>query len=178
MATELANLRERTGRTSRNSSKPPSSNGPGFHPPERRKSSGRKRGGLPGHTGKGPEPLPMERVDEVAEHPPDACRRWGTLLRGEDPEPLRHQVIEIPRLRASVTEHRFHRLVCPGCPTSTCVKLPADLAERPYGPRLSALVCLLGSAFPLSFSKTEGLLDQLLGVERSAVGRSQRSASA
>jgi hypothetical protein len=34
-----------------------------------------------------------------------------------------------------------------------------------YGPRLSALVGLLGSAFPLSFSKTQALLDQLLGVE-------------
>jgi hypothetical protein len=36
-----------------------------------------------------------------------------------------------------------------------------------YGPRLSALVGLLGSAFPLSFSKTQALLDQLLGVEYS-----------
>ncbi|MFN6338133.1 MAG: DUF6444 domain-containing protein, partial [Cyanobacteriota bacterium] len=36
LATELASLRERIGRSSRNSSKPPSSNGPGFKPPERR----------------------------------------------------------------------------------------------------------------------------------------------
>ena len=40
LATELANLRERIGRTSRNSSRPPSSDGPGFKPPERRKGSG------------------------------------------------------------------------------------------------------------------------------------------
>lgn len=42
-----------------------------------------------------------------------------------------------------------------------------------YGPRLSALVGLLGSAFPLSFSKTQALLDQLLGVEisRGAIAR-------
>jgi hypothetical protein len=33
MATELARLRERIGRTSRHSSKPPSSNGPWFKPP-------------------------------------------------------------------------------------------------------------------------------------------------
>ncbi|QPN69532.1 hypothetical protein [Synechococcus sp. CBW1108] len=32
------------------------------------------------------------------------------------------------------------------------------------GPRLSALVGLLGSAFQLSFSKTQALLDQLLGL--------------
>ncbi|MCX5946826.1 MAG: DUF6444 domain-containing protein, partial [Cyanobacteria bacterium] len=39
LATELASLRERIGRSSRNSSKPPSSDGPGFKPPERRKGS-------------------------------------------------------------------------------------------------------------------------------------------
>ena len=55
LATELSELREQIGRSSRNSSKPPSSNGPGFKPPERRKGSGRKRGGQPGHPGNGPE---------------------------------------------------------------------------------------------------------------------------
>ena len=92
MATELASLREQIGRSSRNSSKPPSSDGPGFKPPVRRKGSGRKRGGQPGHPGSGPELLPIERVDEVMEHHPDACRRCGTLLEGEDPAPVRHQV--------------------------------------------------------------------------------------
>ena len=165
LATELANLRERIGRSSRNSSKPPSSDGPGFKPPERRKGSGRKRGGQPGHPGAGPELLPMERVDEVVEHHPDACRRCGTLLQGEDPAPLRHQVIEIPPITPVVIEHRLHRLVCPCCSTSTCATLPADVEATSYGPKLSALVGLLGSAFPLSFSKTQVLLDQLLGVE-------------
>jgi transposase len=83
LATELASLRERIGRSSRNSSNPPSSDGPGFKPPERRKGSGRKRGGQPGHPGSGPEPLPIERVDEVVEHHPEACRRCGTLLEGD-----------------------------------------------------------------------------------------------
>ena len=72
LATELAGLRERIGRSSRNSSKPPSSDGPGFKPPARRKGSGRKRGGQPGHPGSGPELLPIERVDEVVEHHPAA----------------------------------------------------------------------------------------------------------
>jgi hypothetical protein len=49
----------------------------------------------------------MERVDEVVEHHPDACRRCGTLLQGEDPAPLRHQVIEIPPITPVVIEHRL-----------------------------------------------------------------------
>lgn len=173
LASELAQLRERVNRSSRNSSKPPSSDGLGFKPPERRKGSGRKRGGQPGHPGSGPELLPIERVDEVVEHHPDACRRCGTLLQGDDPEPVRHQVIEIPPITRLVIEHRLHRLVCPCCSTSNCAMLPADVEASHYGPRLSALVGLLGSAFPLSFSKTQALLQQLVGVEmsRGAIAR-------
>ena len=182
LATELASLRERIGRSSRNSSKPPSSDGLGFKPPERRKGSGRNRGGQPGHPGSGPELLPIERVDEVVDHHPDACRRCGTLLQevGEDPDPMRHQVIEIPPITPLVIEHRLHRLVCPCCSTSTCATLPADVEASPYGPRLSSLVGLLGSVFPLSFSKTQALLDQLLGVEisRGALAKVRQRLSA
>lgn len=167
MATELANLRERISRSSRNSSKPPSSNGPGFKPPERRKGSGRKRGGQPGHPGHGPELLPIERVDEVVEHRPDACRRCGSLLQGEDPEPLRHQLIEIPPITPMVIEHRLHRLICPCCSTSTCASLPPEVEASRYGPKLSGLVGLLTGSFPLSLSKVQLLLAQLLGVELS-----------
>jgi transposase len=180
LATELAQLRERISRSSRNSSKPPSSDGPGFKPPERRKGSGRKRGGQPGHPGSGPELLPIERVDEVVEHHPAACRRCGQLLDGVDPEPLRHQLIEIPPITPLVIEHRLHRLVCPCCSTSTCAELPAAVEPSRYGPRLSALVGLLGTAYPLSFGHTQALLVQLLGVEisRSTIGtiRSRLSA--
>ena len=144
LATELAELRERIGRTSRNSSKTPSSDSLGFKPPARLKSSGRKRGGHPGHPGAGPEQLPIERVDEVLEHHPDACRRCGTLLQGEDPDPRRHQVIEIPPITPVVIEHRLHRLVCPCCSTGTCAELPAEVEPSRYGPCLSALVGLLG----------------------------------
>jgi transposase len=180
LASELAQLRERVNRSSRNSSKPPSSDGLGFKPPERRKGSGRKRGGQQGHPGSGPELLPIERVDEVVEHHPDACRRCGTLLQGDDPEPVRHQVIEIPPITPLVIEHRLHRLVCSCCSTSTCATLPADVEASHYGPRLSALVGLLGSAFPLSFSKTQALLQQLVGVEMScgAIARVRQRLSA
>jgi hypothetical protein len=44
--------------------------------------------------------LPIERVDEVVEHHPEACRRCGTLLEGEDPDPLRHQVIGVYQERS------------------------------------------------------------------------------
>jgi transposase len=180
LATELARLREQISRSSRNSSRPPSSDGPGFKPPERRKGSGRKRGGQPGHPGAGPELLSIERVDAVVDHHPDACRRCGALLEGEDPEPLRHQLIEIPPITPLVIEHRLHRLVCPCCSRRTCATLPAEVEASRYGPRLSGLVGLLGSAFPLSVSKTQALLQQLVGVtiSRGAIAAIRKRLSA
>jgi hypothetical protein len=62
-------------RRSSNSSQPPSSEGPGFKPPERRQGSDCKRGGQPGPPGAGPELQPIVRVDEVVEHHSEACRR-------------------------------------------------------------------------------------------------------
>jgi hypothetical protein len=62
------------------------------------------------------------------------------LLDGEDLDPLRYPVIEIPTITLLVIEHRLYRLVGPCCSTSTCATLPADVEAGPYGPRLSALV--------------------------------------
>ena len=54
------------------------------------------------------------------------------------------------------------------------------MEASPYGPRLSELVGLLGTAFPLSFSKTRALLNQLLGVEisRGAIATIRKRLSA
>lgn len=65
-----------------------------------------------------------------------------------------------------VIEHRLHRLICPCCGTSTCADLPVDVEPSRYGPRLSSLVGM-SSVFPLSFGRTQALLDQLLEVEYS-----------
>jgi len=104
----------------------------------------RERIGQPGHPGSGPELLPIERVDEVVEHHPEACRRCGTLLQGEDLEPLRHQVIEIPPIKPVVIEHRLHRLICPCCSTSTCATLPARCGSDPLW---APAQCPCGSAW-------------------------------
>jgi hypothetical protein len=82
-------------------------------------------------------------------------------------DPLRDRVIEIPPITPVMIEHRLHRLVCPGCSTSTCATLTASCGGQSLRPRLSALVGLLGSVFPLSFSKTQALLQHLLGVAMS-----------
>ena len=77
---ENAALRAQLGTTSHNSSKPPSSDGPGVkpHPKSQRGASGRKPGGQPGHVG---HTLRLvDAPDEVQVHSPSHCPTCGDRL--------------------------------------------------------------------------------------------------
>jgi transposase len=104
LSERVAALEERTRRTARNSSQPPSSDPPSVPPRVQRQRSGRKRGGQPGHAGHGRPLLPAEQVDQVVDSTPQACAHGGEALAGVDPTPTRHQVSELPRLVVRVTE--------------------------------------------------------------------------
>jgi transposase len=120
----IADLEERLGKNSTNSSKPPSSDPPSVKRRPPAPASGRKRGGQPGHRHHPRALVPPERVRQVIECKPPACRCCGHDLHGDDPEPLRHQVAEVPLIEPTVDEYRLHRLECPHCGTSTCATLP------------------------------------------------------
>ena len=169
LSARVAQLEEQKGRGSRNSSKPPSSDGNGFKPQGqgKGKGSGRKRGGQEGHPGASRDLLPSEQCEEVIPHLPTTCRSCGEALSGKDPDPLRHQVVDIPKIAPFVIEHQLHRLICPHCHTTTCAELPAGVENGGFGPQLSALVGLLGGVYHLSHRKVRSLLDQVLRVELS-----------
>jgi transposase len=147
---EVAALRERLGQNSQNSSKPPSSDPPSVSRPNNRQPSGRKRGGQPGHQGRARKLLPVEEVDTVIELRPTACQQCGSLLLGDDPDPARHQVSEIPPVKAEVTEYRQHRLSCPACGEVTAAEWPAEMPRGSFGPRALAVVGYLTGRLGLS----------------------------
>ena len=159
LESEVAVLRERVNRNSGNSSQPPSSDGPEApRKPRRRAKSGRKRGGQPGHKGTRRKLVPAEQVKESHDVKPEACRRCGQALEGQDPEPYRHQVTEIPPVVAEVTEYRLHTLTCPGCGDKTCAELPAGVPQGAFGPRLQAMVSLLSGRYHLSKRETADVM--------------------
>src|SRR5580700_4147139 len=92
----IADLEERVNKNSSNSSKPPSSDHPSVkrRPPAR--PSGKKRGGQPGHRHHPRALVPPDEIRQVIECRPEGCRRCGHELHGDDPEPIRHQVAEVP----------------------------------------------------------------------------------
>ena len=102
----LAYHESRLNRTPQNSSLPPSS----VHPPNREKPasklvSGRRRGGPKGHPKQDRALVPPERCSAIIPLHPTECRRCGTELSGEDPNPLRHQVWGILPIQPTITEY-------------------------------------------------------------------------
>jgi transposase len=157
---EIAALKK----TPRNSSLPPSTEHPHAKPPRipDQKRSGKKRGGQPGHAKHDRALIPPEQCQAVIPLKPESCRRCGEALVGTDPEPLRHQVWDIPEIKPLVTEYQRHRLICPGCQESTCAPLPAGVPASQGGPRLVALVALLMGCFRQSKRRVALFLDAVL----------------
>lgn len=96
LAAEVAGLRERLGQNSNNSSRPPSSDPACAKTKPPATPTGRRRGGQPGHRGSSRRLVATQDVDRVVDLKPSHCRRYGRRLRGEDPQPQRHQVSELP----------------------------------------------------------------------------------
>lgn len=161
----IAQLERRLGRSSRNSSQPPSQDPAGSAPRRGKDPSGRKQGGQPGHEGKGRPLLPAWAVDEVVDHWPVACG-CGHVFAGEmvgDGEPARHQVEELPPITVVVTEHRCQRVRCPDCGRRARGKLPDAVAASAFGPRYQAAIAVLSVRNRISRRDVVELCEQLFG---------------
>jgi transposase len=164
---EVAQLREQVGRNSQNSSQPPSSDAPSAPPRPKRAPSGRKPGGQPGHTGHGRKLLAVEQVQRVVDLKPMACDQCGALLMGEDVQPVRRQVTELPRVEPEVTEYRQHTLMCLACGAQTQAEFPAELPSGSFGPRVQATVGYLTGRIGVSQRDVEEVMQTVFHTDLS-----------
>src|SRR4051794_22969453 len=162
----IADLEARPDQNSTNSSKPPSltpaatlKRRPPFTP------SGRKRGGQPGHTRHTRALVPPEQLRETFEVKPTHCRGCGASLQGEDLDPMRHQVAEVPPIRPDVDEYRLHRLTCSCCGATTRAELPAGVPNGPFGPRLRAILAMFAGSYRLAKRPIQQLASDLFGLD-------------
>ncbi len=159
-------LLERLQQDSRTSSRPPSSDPPHRQRPSR-PPSGRRPGGQPGHRGQTRTLMPVDEVDRVIPLKPWACARCQQPLTGDDPQPQRHQVYEMPPSQPVVTEYPWHQLVCPVCGTTTRAPWPAGVPRGLYGPRAQAITALCTGAYRLSKRSAQRVLEDLFGLPMS-----------
>src|SRR3954447_5626102 len=160
----IAELEERVNKNSTNSSKPPSSDPPSVKRRPPAPASGKERGGQPGHRHQPRALVPPEQLRQVIDCKPPECRCCGDELLGDDPEPIRHQVAEVPPVRPVVDEYRLHRLTCPRCRTSTCAALPPGVPTGAFGPRLRAILSALAGGYRLGKRPIRRLAFELLGL--------------
>jgi transposase len=71
-------------------------------------------------------------------------------------------------LRAVVSEHRLHRLVCPACGQPTRAALPAAVPTGAFGPRLQATVAVLRGQYRLSQRQAADVCGTLLDAPLAA----------
>jgi transposase len=133
---------------------------------ERERRKDRKRGGQPGHQGKGLErdPDPDERM--TAE-PPAECRSCHASLDGAEPAGQRWaQVIDVEILR-KVTECLLPGLSCGGCGTVTFAAPPPGLHAGAvcYGPVLNAAAVLLSCYGNVPAERSAQLIGMLTGED-------------
>src|SRR5262245_10010221 len=166
----LAQVEARLNQTSRNSSKPPSSDPPGARPRATKEPTGRKAGGQPGHEGHGRKLQPENEVDQIIEVRPERCGQCGTLLLGEDPEPERHQVTELPGIAPIVMEYRRHCLWCVACGAQTQAAWPATMPLGSFGPRVQATVGYLTGRIGASQREVQDIFATLYQMEVSVGG--------
>ena len=164
----IAELERQLAASSRNSSKPPSTDGLDKPAPKSlRGRSGRKPGGQPGREGR--TLRQVERPDEVVLHEPGACAGCGAALAadGSPARIVRRQVFDIPQITVRVVEHRLISRRC-ACGTVTAAAGPAGAsAPVQYGPHAAAIAVYLVLGQHLPVDRTAALLAEVFGTPMS-----------
>jgi transposase len=152
---------------STNSSKPPSSDGPQVVKPKKPKSR-RSAGGQKGHEGHKRDLLPVEEMDHVHDHYPDACAECAALLDSkickETSDPVRRQKFELPEFKPIATEDRYHELECPNG-HRTRAAIPEDASQ--FGPRVHAAIAYLISVHRVGRRGIVEIMNTLFGLDMS-----------
>ena len=163
-AVAIQSLRDQLARDSRNSGKPPSSDG--LKKPRTRslrRKTGRRSGGQKGH--KGQTLKKVAQPDHIQTHEALVCPHCATDLRSVEPCGYeRRQAFDVPRVRIEVTEHQAGIKVCPDCGERVKANFPSEVTQPvQYGPRLKAQASYLNNYHLIPLARTCELLGDLYG---------------
>ena len=155
---ELVLRMQRPEKTSRTSSKPPSTDR------KERRDQSKPGGAKPGH--KGHSRALSDDVDQVLDYRPEQCpcceARLPDDLAGEIIS--EHDRIELLEIRPFVERHRRLSVRCPSCGAAVAAGLPEAASGTPFGPRLHAVATYLKTFQALSYERLQLVFRDLFGV--------------
>jgi transposase len=103
----------------------------------------------------------------ILDHHPETCSCCGEKLSGEDANPYRHQVVDIPIVKPIVVEYRLHQLTCGNCGESTRATLPQGINPSGYETSVVALVAVLSGVYRHSQRMVQSAMSEVFGIPMS-----------
>ena len=124
---------QRPQKTSRTSSKPPSTDR------KQQRERSKPGGAKPGHEGQSRRL--SETADRVIDYRPDQCPCCRAALGSDLPSEVvcRHDQIELPQVTPEVERHQRLAVRCPACGARVVAAAPPAIRGTPFGPRLHAV---------------------------------------
>ena len=161
---ELVLRLQRPQKTSRTSSKPPSTDRK-----EQRETS-KPGGAKPGHEGQSRRL--SQTADRVVDHRPGQCPCCRATLGADLPSEVvsRHDRIDLPEVKPEVERHQRLAVRCPACGTQVVAAMPPAIGGTPFGPRLHAVATYLKTFQALSYERLQAALADLFGLTISQGG--------
>ena len=155
---------QRPEKTSRTSSKPPSSDR------KERRDKAKPGGAKPGHEGH--SRAMSEDFDCLVDHHPDQCPCCRVSLPRDLPAEAvsEHDKIELPAIKPLIERHRRLAVRCPSCGTLVVAALPDAAKGTPFGPRVHAVATYLKTFQALSYERLQGAFADLFGLTVSQGG--------
>jgi transposase len=158
----VVELEDQLAKNSRNSGKPPSSDGHEKPAPKsRRKRSGKKSGGQEGHAGHTLEMV--AKPDKIEPHPVNSCAHCHTSLKKEKAVRIeRRQVFDLPEVHLEVTEHQAEVKLCPKCQQATTGSFPPEVSQpTQYGKKIKSQMAYFHEYQLLPLKRTQETLKQV-----------------